>query len=176
MRAVAYARYSSDLQAPSSIGDQLRVCSERVEREGWTYLHAYCDRAMSGTSQLRPGYQKLLEDARKRQFDVVIAEALDRLSRDQEHVAHLYKQLNFLGIKLVTLSEGLITELHVGLSGTMGALYVKQLAEKTHRGLRGRVEAGRSGGGNSYGYKVVRKSGEDGGQEAGVREINPREA
>ena len=176
MRAVAYARYSSDLQAPSSIEDQIRVCSERVEREGWTYLHAYCDRAMSGTSQLRPGYQKLLEDARKRQFDVVIAEALDRLSRDQEHVAHLYKQLNFLGIKLVTLSEGLITELHVGLSGTMGALYVKQLAEKTHRGLRGRVEAGRSGGGNSYGYKVVRKTGEDGGQEAGVREINPREA
>jgi hypothetical protein len=57
MRAVAYARYSSDLQAPSSIEDQIRVCCERVEREGWTYLHAYCDRAMSGTSQLRPGYQ-----------------------------------------------------------------------------------------------------------------------
>ena len=176
MRAVAYARYSSDLQAPSSIEDQIRVCSERIERERWTYLHAYCDRAMSGTSQLRPGYQKLLEDARKRQFDVVIAEALDRLSRDQEHVAHLYKQLNFVGIKLVTLSEGFITELHVGLSGTMGALYVKQLAEKTHRGLRGRVEAGRSGGGNSYGYKVVRKTGEDSGQEAGIREVNPQEA
>ena len=65
---------------------------------------------------------------------MVVAEALDRLSRDQEHVAHLYKQLTFLGIKLVTLSEGPISELHVGLSGTMGALYVKQLAEKTHRG------------------------------------------
>src|SRR5262249_23020701 len=159
-----------------SIEDQIRVCRERVVREGWAYLHAYCDRAMSGTSQLRPGYQKLLEDARKRQFDVVIAEALDRLSRDQEHVAHLYKQLNFLGIKLVTVSEGLITELDVGLSGTMGALYVKQLAEKTHRGLRGRVEAGRSGGGNSYGYEVVPITGEDSGQEAGVRAVNPREA
>src|SRR5215813_11101516 len=145
MRAAIYARFSTDLQNAASIEDQVRVCRERVAREGWTYLRAYCDRAMSGTSQLRPGYQKLLEDARKRQFDVVIAEALDRLSRDQEHAAHLYKQLNFLGIKLVTLSEGLITELHVGLSGTMGALYVKQLAEKTHRGLRGRVEAGRSG-------------------------------
>ena len=102
MRAVIYARYSTDLQAATSIEDQVRICRERIEREGWTYLHAYCDRAMSGTSQLRPGYQKLLEDARHRLFDVVMAEALDRLSRDQEHVAHLYKQLTFLGIKLIT--------------------------------------------------------------------------
>lgn len=142
MRAAIYARFSSDLQNAASIDDQVRVCRERIEREGWTYLHAYCDRAMSGTSHLRPGYQKLLEDARRRLFDVVVAEALDRLSRDQEHVAHLYKQLTFHGIKLITLSEGLISELHVGLSGTMGALYVRQLAEKTHRGLRGQVEAG----------------------------------
>ncbi|MGE0854182.1 MAG: recombinase family protein [Hyphomicrobiaceae bacterium] len=119
MRAVTYARFSTDLQSAASIDDQVRVCRERVVREGWTYLHAYCDRAMSGTSQLRPGYQKLLEDARNHLFDVVVAEALDRLSRDQEHVAHLYKQLTFLGIKLVTLSEGVISELHVGLSGTM---------------------------------------------------------
>ena len=169
MRAVIYARYSTDLQSAASIDDQIRVCRERIEREGWTYLHAYHDRAMSGTSHLRPGYQKLLEDAQRRMFDVVVAEALDRLSRDQEHVAHLYKQLTFLGIKLVTLSEGPISELHVGLSGTMGALYVKQLAEKTHRGLRGRVEAGRSGGGNSYGYKVVRKARADGELEVGIR-------
>src|SRR5262245_58306918 len=128
---------------------------------------------MSGTSHLRPGYQKLLGAARHHLFDVVVAESLDPLSLDQVHVAHLYKQLNFLGIKLVPLSEGPISELHVGLSGTMGSLYVKQLAEKTHRGLRGRVEAGRSGGGNSYGYEVVPITGEDGGREAGVRAVSP---
>jgi site-specific DNA recombinase len=176
MRAVIYARYSTDLQRTASIDDQIRVCRERIEREGWTYLHAYHDRAMSGTSHLRPGYQKLLDEAQRGMFDVVVAEALDRLSRDQEHVAHLYKRLTFLGIKLVTVSEGPISELHVGLSGTMGALYVKQLAEKTHRGLRGRVENGRSGGGNSYGYDVVRKPGTDGEFELGVRSINPQEA
>ena len=54
------------------------------------------------------------------------------------------------------LSEGEINELHIGLKGTMGALYLKDLADKTRRGLRGRVEAGKSGGGNSYGYDVVR--------------------
>jgi DNA invertase Pin-like site-specific DNA recombinase len=175
-RAVVYARYSTELQRTASIEDQIRVCRERIEREGWTYLHAYHDRAMSGTSHLRPGYQKLLDEAQRDMFDVVVAEALDRLSRDQEHVAHLYKRLSFLGIRLVTVSEGLISELHVGLSGTMGALYIKQLAEKTHRGLRGRVESGRSGGGNCYGYDVVRKAGAGGELEVGLRSVNQREA
>jgi site-specific DNA recombinase len=176
MRAVIYARYSTDLQAATSIEDQFRVCRERIKREGWTYAHAYHDRAMSGTSHLRPGYQKLLEDARAGVFDIVVAEALDRLSRDQEHVAHLYKHLTFAGVRLVTLSEGVISELHVGLSGTMGALYVKQLAERTHRGLRGRVEAGRSGGGNSYGYDVVSRTGADREPVGGIRAINPQQA
>jgi hypothetical protein len=80
--------------------------------------------------------------------------------------------LSFLGIRLITVSEGTISELHVGLSGTMGALYVKQLAEKTHRGMRGRVENGRSGGGNSYGYDVVRKPGTGGELELGLRSVN----
>jgi DNA invertase Pin-like site-specific DNA recombinase len=171
-----YARYSTELQRASSIEDQIRVCRERIEREGWAYLHAYHDHAMSGTSRLRPAYQKLLDESRRGVFDIVVAEALDRLARDQEDVAHLYKRLSFLGIKIVTLSEGPISELHVGLSGTMGALYVKQLAEKTHRGLRGRVESGRSGGGNSYGYDVVRKAGANGEVELGLRSINQQEA
>ena len=165
MRAVIYARYSSDLQSASSIEDQVRLCRERVDKEGWAYLHAYHDRAISGTSNLRPGYQK--QDARCGTFDVVVAEALDRLSRDQEHVAHLFKHLSFAGVQLLTLSEGVISELHVGLSGTMGALYVKHLAEETHRGLRGRIEAGKSGGGLTYGYDVVRTPKADGTVEVG---------
>ena len=48
--------------------------------------------------------------------------------------------------------------LHVGLKGTMNALFLKDLAAKTHRGLRGRVEHGKSGGGLCYGYRVVKKA------------------
>jgi DNA invertase Pin-like site-specific DNA recombinase len=152
MRAVIYARYSSETQRECSIEDQLRLAREHIEDRGWTFLHAYHDRAISGASALRPGYQRPLADARAGQFDVVVAEALDRLSRDQEDVAALHKRLSFAGIRIVTLAEGEITELHVGLKGTMNALYLKDLAQKTRRGLRGRVEAGRSGGSNSYGY------------------------
>jgi DNA invertase Pin-like site-specific DNA recombinase len=120
-----------------------------LERQGWTLEHTYSDRAMSGASMLRPGYQRLLADARDGQFEVVVAEALDRLSRDQEDTAALYKRLRFANVALVTLAEGEITDLHVGLKGTMNALFLKDLADKTRRGLRGRVEAGKSGGGNA---------------------------
>jgi site-specific DNA recombinase len=90
--------------------------------------------------------------------DIVLAESLDRFSRDQEDIAGLFKRLTFVGVQLVTLSEGEIGHLHVGLKGTMNALYLKDLAEKTRRGLKGRVQAGKSGGGLCYGYAVVNGS------------------
>jgi site-specific DNA recombinase len=176
MRAAIYARYSSDLQREASIEDQIRLCRERIEQEGWHYVRAYADRASSGASSLRPAYQSLLEDARRGEFDVVLAEALDRLSRDQEDVAGLFKRLSFAGIRLVTLAEGEVSELHVGLKGTMNALFLKDLADKTRRGLRGRVSEGRSAGGLCYGYDVMRQVDAHGEPLRGGRTINTAEA
>jgi site-specific DNA recombinase len=176
MRAVIYARYSSDAQREASIADQLRLCRERINAEGWQQVQVFQDRALSGASTLRPGYQALLAGARDGGFDVVVAEALDRLSRDQEDVAGLYKRLRFAGVRIITLAEGEISELHVGLKGTMNALFLKDLADKTRRGLRGRVEAGMSGGGNSYGFKVVRRIGADGAVVTGERETDLTQA
>jgi site-specific DNA recombinase len=154
----------------------LRLCRARIEHEGWQYLHAYTDRAQSGASALRPAYQSLLEAARLGQFDVVVAEALDRLSRDQEDVAGLFKRLRFAGVRLVTLAEGEITELHVGLKGTMNALFLKDLAQKVRRGLEGRVRAGRSGGGLCFGYDIVREHNAQGESIHGGRKVNEAEA
>jgi site-specific DNA recombinase len=155
LSAAIYARYSSDNQSEASIEDQVRVCRRYAELQGFTVIAEYEDAGISGASTLRPGYQKLLEGARKGAFDVVLAEALDRLSRDLADVASLYKHLSYQGIRLWTVAEGEITELHVGLKGTMNALYLKDLALKTHRGLEGRVRSGMSGGGICYGYDLV---------------------
>ena len=106
----------------------------------------------------------------------MVAEALDRVSRDQEHTAGIWKTLSFASIKMVTLSEGEITELHVGLKGAMNALFLKDLAAKTHRGLTGRVQAGKSGGGLSYGYSIPRSFDARGEAVRGERVINPAEA
>jgi DNA invertase Pin-like site-specific DNA recombinase len=155
MRAAIYARYSSDNQRDASIDDQSRQCQQRIKTEGWSPTEVYSDRAISGASTLRPGYQKMLEDARNGVFDILVAEALDRLSRDQEDIAGLYKQLTFSGVRLITLSEGEVNELHVGLKGTMNALFLKDLAQKTRRGLEGRVRQGKSGGGNAMMVSTV---------------------
>lgn len=174
--AAIYARYSSDLQREASIEDQNRICRECAAKEGWSIYKEYSDSGISAASLIRPGIQKLLRDALDGRFKILVAESLDRLSRDQEDIAHIFKRISFVGGRIVTLSEGEINELHIGLKGTMGALYLKDLADKTRRGLRGRVEAGKSGGGNSYGYDVVRSLGADGQPLTGERRINAREA
>ena len=176
MRAAIYARYSSENQREASIEDQVRLCKVRLIREGWSIAATYSDKAISGSQAMRPGYQKLLQDVRAGRVDVVVAEALDRVSRDQEHVAGFFKQLTFAGVKLITIAEGEITELHVGLKGTMNALFLKDLAAKTHRGLRGRVEEGRSGGGLCFGYDVVKELDARGDPIRGGRKINEAEA
>ncbi len=177
MQVAIYARYSSENQREASIDDQLRVCRARAEREGWEVVACFTDAALSGATTLRPGYQALLAAMRNGSIDIVLAESLDRVSRDQEHVAAFHKQAIFAAVRIVTLAEGEISELHVGLKGTMGALYLKDLADKTRRGLEGRVRQGRSGGGLCYGYRVLRgPAGTDGEPERGMREIVPAQA
>ena len=176
-RAVIYARYSSDLQSDASIEDQVRLCEERLRSEGNTVVQVYQDRAISGGSvHNRDGIQRLMEAVRLGGVDLVMAEALDRLSRDQEDIAAIYKRLQFAGVTLTTLAEGEISELHIGLKGTMNALFLKDLADKTRRGQRGRVEQGRIPGGKSYGYNLVHSLKDDGQVERGQRTINEEEA
>ena len=176
MKVALYARYSSDNQRDASIADQFRVCRLHAEKQGWTVVEEYSDHAVSGASLLRSGIQALIEDAHRGRFALVLSEAMDRLSRDQEDIAGLHKRMAYADVKIFTLSEGEITHLHVGLKGTMNALFLKDLADKTRRGLRGRVEMGKSGGGNAYGYDVVKKFSSEGGPIRGDRTINEFEA
>ena len=176
MNCAIYSRYSTDLQSSASIEDQIRLCNERAEAEGWTVLQCYTDAAISGASLIRPGIQQLMQDAMAGRFEIILAEALDRLSRNLADIAGLYQRLTFAGVRIVTLSEGEISDLHIGLKGTMNSLQLKDLAEKVRRGLRGRVEAGKSGGGNSFGYDVVRRFNAEGEPIRGERVVNPAEA
>ena len=118
------------------------MCSSTARSVGAHYRHGQV---------FKHSWMKL----RAASVDVVISEALDRLSRDQEDIARIYKRLRFAQVTLMTLAEGEINELHIGLKGTMNALFLKDLANKTRRGQRGRVEAGKIPGGKSYGYRLV---------------------
>jgi len=176
LRAAIYARYSSDQQSAASIPDQIRLCRRLAEEQGWQVVEVFADEAMSGATHLRPDFQRMQQLAMVGGFDVLVAESLDRLSRDQEHIAGLHKRMGYRGIQIFTKTEGQITELHVGLGGTMSALFLRQLAQKTHRGLEGRVKAGKSAGGISYGYRLDRQPLPDGTYTTGDRVIDPAEA
>lgn len=155
IRVALYARYSSENQREASIADQIRECRRFAKARGWTVVEEYSDAHMTGSNTFRPGYQALVKAALDKQFDRIVSESLDRLSRDQEDTAGLFKRLTFAGVDMWTLAEGEIGAMAVGFKGTMNALYLKDLVEKTRRGMRGLVEQGKSGGGLCYGYSVT---------------------
>jgi DNA invertase Pin-like site-specific DNA recombinase len=145
MQAGIYARYSSDLQRPASIEDQLRGCRAEVERRGWSLARVFQDSEVVGTVTRRPGYQALLEAAKTKQIDVVVVDELSRLTRDDEERARLRKRLQFWGVHLRTL-DGIDTVASPQSAAPM--MLVKALvneaeleanAHRSHRGLAGRV-------------------------------------
>jgi site-specific DNA recombinase len=156
LRAVIYARFSSDKQSARSIEDQIALCRAFCEREGISVTEVYEDRAISGAATVnRPGWLRLMSDARSRKFDVVVAEALDRISRDQEDLAGIHKRLTFLNIDILTLQDGKAGPIHIGIKGLLGELYLKDLAQKTKRGQAGVIRDGRHNGGRSFGYAPI---------------------
>ena len=156
IRAAIYARFSSDKQSERSIEDQVALCRTYCEGQGLTVVEVYDDRAISGASVAnRFGWLRLMRDASTRKFDVVVAEALDRISRDREDIAGIYKRLKFKQIEIRTVQDGKAEEIHVGIKGLLGALYLKDLAQKTRRGQAGVIRDGRHNGGRSYGYRAL---------------------
>lgn len=166
-RVAIYSRYSSDLQNDRSIEDQIAVCEKFAARQGWSVAGNFYDRAVSGASLFgRPQFARMVSDAHAGAFDIILSEDLDRLSRSQSDIAQLFEQMNFAEIEIHTIADGLTTEMHIGLKGTMSALFLKGLAQKVRRGLGGVVRQGRNPGGDLYGY-TPRKG------EPGVLDINP---
>ncbi|WP_414693920.1 recombinase family protein [Phenylobacterium sp.] len=166
-RVALYARYSSDQQNARSAEDQLAHLRASLEARGWTEVASYKDEAISGANVMtRPGLLRLLADAQQGTFDIVFAEALDRISRDQADTAQIFKTLQFYGVELHTSSEGLINTIQAGFAGIMNQLFLSQLADKTRRGQVANVKAGKSGGGKCYGYRT----------EASIYAIVPEEA
>ena len=164
MNAAVYARYSSDLQSPTSIEDQVRKCRGYADERGWTVLdkHIFVDRALSGThTGGRGGLQALVELAMSgdRPFQAVLVEDHDRLSRDLGDTMQMFKQFEFHGIELVSVSDKISSrqsgaKIHMVFKGLMAEQFIENLREKTHRGLAGQVHRGYSAGGQTYGYST----------------------
>lgn len=175
-----YARYSSDVQNPSSVDDQVALCRDLAADHFGAdpaKILVYSDAAISGATMERSGLADLLEDAKRRKLGLVVAEGLDRISRSMRDIAAIYDILRYHGVGIWTAHEGHVSELHIGLKGTMNALYLKDLKEKTIRGQSARVAAGYAISACPYGYRIVRDRYDEKGRPIhGLREIVPEEA
>lgn len=179
MRIAIYARYSSDLQNPASIEDQIALCTSLMERHfGEAKAKAvFSDAALSGSTMSRPGLTALLEAAEHAEFDLVVAEGLDRISRSLSDIASIYELLQHYGVKVWTAHEGEVSDLHVGFKGTMNALYLRDMKDKVRRAHRAIAAAGRATSSVAYGYKAVRGVVDERGKYInGLREIDPDQA
>ena len=105
--AVIYARYSSDSQSEQSIEGQLRICNDYAERNGILIVDTYIDRAMTGTNDLRPDFQRMLKDSAKKQWNYVLVYKLDRFSRDKYETTIHKHTLKMNGVKVVSAMENI---------------------------------------------------------------------
>ena len=160
--AVIYARYSSDSQTEQSIEGQLRVCQDFAKNNDILVVDTYIDRAMTGTNDLRPDFQRMIKDSNKRQWDYVLVYKLDRFSRNKYETTIHKHTLNNNGVKVISAMEnipdtpeGIILE---SLLEGMNQYYSAELSQKVHRGLNESYLKGQyTGGFQIFGYKVVDK-------------------
>jgi site-specific DNA recombinase len=177
MRCALYARYSTDLQNPRSIADQLVECRRHAERQGWVVVADFADAAISGAAMAnRPGVQALVAAANARAFDVVLAEDLSRFSRDGGHPWDLYYDLEAVGVQLHTVWRGRVDEMVLGFEGAKNASERKAIGARVRRGQAGLVRDGRQSGPPADGYRIARAYDADGEPIRGLREIDPDRA
>lgn len=162
MKAVIYARYSSDSQREESIEGQLRECKEYAKKNDISIIGEYIDRALSAKTDNRPNFQKMIKDSYKRIFDTVIVWKVDRFARNRYDSAHYKNILKKNGVRVISAKE------HIG-EGAEGIIlesmlegyaeyYSVELAEKINRGLTENALKGKLNGGSiPMGYRLTKE-------------------
>lgn len=141
VKAVVYARYSSDMQREESIEAQIRAVRDFAERNDILIIHEYIDRAKSATTTDRPQFQQMLSDSAKGGFDLVLVHKLDRFARNRYDSIGCRMELKKNGVSLISVleqfdsdsPESIITE---SVLEAMAEYYSLNLAREVRKGQR----------------------------------------
>ncbi len=144
-RAVIYCRVSTAEQTTENQVDDLRAF---ITARGWTLSHEYHDEAVSGARERRPALDQLMQEARRRRFDVLVVWRLDRLGRNLRHLVTLIDELQALGIAFVSLGEGIDAttpagKLQMHILGAIAEFERARISERVHAGLARARRAGK---------------------------------
>lgn len=163
MKIVIYARFSSHAQNEQSIEGQLKICYEYAERNGYSVIGEYIDRAISGTAaDNRPEFQRMIADSVKRQFQAVLVYQLDRSARNRYDSATYKTKLKKNGVKVLSARENISEDasgvlMEAVLEG-MAEYYSVELSQKIRRSMSINAEKCLCTGGNiALGYKIEDK-------------------
>lgn len=169
--AVIYARYSSSGQRDESIEGQIRECSEWAERHGFVIIEHYTDKALTGRTDKRPGFQKMIADSEKQAFQAVICWKTDRFARNRYDAATYKYRLKKNGVRLYYAREsvpegpeGIILE---SVMEGFAEYYSANLSENVKRGNYDSALQFKTLGHSVYGYRTG---------AAGQYEIDPETA
>ena len=160
MNAVIYARFSSHNQTEQSIEGQLKTCYEFAQKNGYTIVGEYIDRAISGTTDARPDFLRMIEDSAKKGFQYVLVYQLDRFARNRYDSATYKAKLKKNGVRVLSARENITDDasgiLVEGLLESMAEYYSAELAQKIRRGMAINAEKCLANGSNpGLGFKVV---------------------
>lgn len=155
-KAVIYARYSSSAQRDTSIDQQIKACTAYADRQDLEIVGIYDDRAMTGTNDHRPQFQKMIADAAHGDWDYVLVYALDRFARDRYDSAVNKKKLKDAGVRVLSVTESISDDpsgiLMESLLEGMAEYYSAELSAKVQRGLLDNANKCRSNGPMPPGY------------------------
>jgi site-specific DNA recombinase len=159
-RVAIYARYSTDIQNDRSVDDQWAVCKAYAERQGWEWCEEllFADRARSSaTLKNRPGLMVGALGAIERgEADILLAEATDRISRGMSDLPWVWEQVCVHAEASFWTLEGQIDDIRATIDGWRGSRFLKDLKQKTRRGVTGSMSRGEILA-VPYGYKVAPK-------------------
>jgi site-specific DNA recombinase len=163
MRAVSYSRVSTDEQAREghSLGAQNDRNISFINSQGWDYVDSYVDDGESAKDLNRPEIQRLLRDAEKKKFDVVVVYRLDRIVRSVTDLHFILKHFDKHGIMFKSVTEIYDTTTAMGrffitLVAAIAQWERENLAERVWFGMEKNFREGNSNGGVApYGYKSV---------------------
>jgi DNA invertase Pin-like site-specific DNA recombinase len=145
-RAVLYARVSTNNGQDPEV--QSREIREYCQRRGWALVGEYVDAGICGAKERRPQLDRLIADAHRRKFEVIVVWKFDRFARSVSHLLRALETFRALGIEFVSLSEQIDTSTPTGkmiftVLGAVAELERSLIAERVRAGLRNAKAKGR---------------------------------
>lgn len=156
-KAVIYARYSSDNQRDASIDQQVKACTDYAMQKGYRIIRTYDDRALTGKTDKRPSFLRMIKDSAKQDFKYVIVYSLDRFSRNKYDSAIYKQKLKENGVTVLSAMEHITDDptghLMESILEGFAQYYSDELSQKIHRGLNDNAEKCIVNGSVPLGYR-----------------------